>query len=166
MMDEKNHAKLVWALAQPEPRYGLVYRRTRKGVQRAEARFDGLAGCLRTPKGGSSRQIVIVAGRGVLKSRLLTPREAARLMGAPDSFILPERYSRAYEAMGDAVCAPVVGWLSKHLLIPIAEMLRLASSASYPREIQNTKQEALPLAVLAAAQFRSQQREVNRSKSG
>ena len=44
---------------------GAVYRRTRpdeNGIkrQRAEVRFDDVAGCLRTPAGGSSRQIILV----------------------------------------------------------------------------------------------------------
>ena len=48
------------ARATGERRVGAVFRRVRieDGVrlQRAEVRFDGLAGCLRTPRGGSSRR--------------------------------------------------------------------------------------------------------------
>ena len=54
---------------------GAVFRRTRAGVQRAEVRFDGLAGCLRTPRGGSSRQLLLVMENGQVRSRLLTGRE-------------------------------------------------------------------------------------------
>jgi len=59
---------------------GAVYRRTRinkegKKVQRAEIRFDNLAGCLRTPSGGSSRQIIIVVKGNNVKSRLLSSRK-------------------------------------------------------------------------------------------
>ena len=37
-----------------------AFRRMRKGRSMAELRFDGLAGCLRTPKGGSAKQIVVI----------------------------------------------------------------------------------------------------------
>ena len=50
----------------------------------AEIRSDGVAGCLRTPKGGSARQILLKVGFGEIKIRLLSPRECARLMGADD----------------------------------------------------------------------------------
>jgi len=89
-------------------------------VQRAEVRFDQLSGCLRTPAGGSSRQIIlIVEGRSV-KSRLLTPREAGRLMGLPEHYLLPERYNDAYHLAGDGVVVPVVRFIAEHLLTPLA----------------------------------------------
>ena len=103
---------------------GAVFRRIRiehgERVQRAEARFDGLAGCLRTPAGGSSRQLLLFVEGTETRSRLLSPREAARLMGAPDHYPLPENQTAALHLFGDAVCAPVVRWLSQHLLAPLA----------------------------------------------
>jgi DNA (cytosine-5)-methyltransferase 1 len=98
---------------------GGVYRRTRDGQQRAEIRFDDLAGCLRTPVGGSSRQAVVVVEGGKLRSRLLSPREAARLMGLPDTYILPKSYNQAYHLCGDGVAAPIVRHLSAHIFEPI-----------------------------------------------
>jgi DNA (cytosine-5)-methyltransferase 1 len=91
---------------------GTAYKRTRpdntrKNVQRLEVRFDGIAGCLRTPNGGSSRQIVILVDHGKVRSRLMTVRECARLMGAPETFQLPGSYNDGYRAMGDAVALPV-----------------------------------------------------------
>jgi DNA (cytosine-5)-methyltransferase 1 len=74
---------------------GGVYRRTRQGQQRAEVRFDDVAGCLRTPAGGSSRQSIMLVEQGKVRSRLLSPREAARLMGLPDTYILPQNYNAA-----------------------------------------------------------------------
>jgi hypothetical protein len=65
---------------------------------------------------------VVVVDNGRVRTRLLSPREAARLMGAPDTFQLPENYTHAYEAMGDAVVAPVVRWLSENLLEPMARL--------------------------------------------
>ena len=95
------------------------YRRTRNHKQVLEVRTDGMAGCLRTPCGGSSRQVVIIATNGELKTRLLTVRETARLMGAPDSYKIPGSYNDGYMAMGDAVAVPVVEYLSKQLLAPL-----------------------------------------------
>ena len=89
------------------PSVGFVYKRVRNGVQRAEVRFDGVAGCLRTPEGGSSRQIVLALEDRQARSRLLSPREAARLMGVPDRCWLPPKYNDAYRAMGDGVAVPV-----------------------------------------------------------
>lgn len=97
------------------------YKRTRKGKQSLELRFDGIAGCLRTPDGGSSRQFLVLKKDGVLKTRLLTVRETARLMGAPDNFVLPGSYNDGYRAMGDAVAVPVARFLAEQLLIPLAE---------------------------------------------
>ncbi|WP_395644851.1 DNA cytosine methyltransferase [Terricaulis sp.] len=103
---------------------GGVFRRIRiehgERVQRAEARFDGIAGCLRTPAGGSSRQMLLFVEGQQLRSRLISPREAARLMGAPDHYPLPEGQTAALHLFGDAVCAPVVRWLSQQLLVPLA----------------------------------------------
>lgn len=103
---------------------GAVFRRIRvehgKRVQRAEARFDGLAGCLRTPAGGSSRQILLLIEGASTRSRLISPREAARLMGAPDEYPLPEGQTAALHLFGDGVCVPAVRWLSNHLLAPLA----------------------------------------------
>jgi DNA (cytosine-5)-methyltransferase 1 len=97
---------------------GTVYRRTRDGQQRAEVRFDGISGCLRTPAGGSSRQTVLVVADRV-RTRLLTAREAARLMGVPDDYPLPPRYNDAYHLFGDGVAVPVVRYLEEFVLRPL-----------------------------------------------
>ena len=96
-----------------------VFRRTRAGVPRAEIRLDGAAGCLRTPRGGSSRQMIIVAGDGAVRSRLLTGREGARLMGLPDDYQLPKSQTGSLHVIGDGVCVPVVRWLAGGLLEPL-----------------------------------------------
>ncbi|MBI1197604.1 MAG: DNA (cytosine-5-)-methyltransferase [Phenylobacterium sp.] len=102
---------------------GTVFRRTRledgQVAQRAEVRFDGLAGCLRTPRGGSSRQAILVVERGRARSRLLSPREAARLMGLPESYRLPHGVTNALHVAGDGVAVPVVRWLAQELLEPL-----------------------------------------------
>jgi len=108
---------------------GTAYRRTRpdeNGIktQRLEIRFDGVAGCLRTPNGGSSRQTVILVENGLIRSRLMTVRECARLMGAPDEYKIPGTYNDGYRAMGDAVAVPVTRWLTQNLLAELAERSR------------------------------------------
>ncbi len=102
--------------------YGTVFRRMRSGRSMAELRTDGIAGCLRTPKGGSAKQILFKAGRGEYHARLLTPREAARLMGA-DSYTLPDSLDAAYFGFGDAVCVPVIEWVATHYLNPLVNEL-------------------------------------------
>jgi DNA (cytosine-5)-methyltransferase 1 len=96
------------------------YKRTRGGRQVLELRFDGLAGCLRTPEGGSSRQLVVLWREGTFETRLLTIGEVALLMGAKSSYRLPGSYNDAYKAMGDAVAVPVVAHLARHVLAPLA----------------------------------------------
>jgi DNA (cytosine-5)-methyltransferase 1 len=113
---------------------GALFRRTRpdgSGGARvqAEARFDGLAGCLRTPGGGSSRQFLIVIEAAETRSRLLTPRESARLMGLPENYRLPARATDAFHLVGDGVAPPVVRFLSRNLLLPLAA---LESEAARP----------------------------------
>lgn len=109
---------------------GAVFRRTRKDGQRAEVRTDGLAGCLRTPRGGSSRQAIVVAEGGQVRSRLLTAREGARLMGLPDSYRLPARATAGLHVVGDGVAVPVVRWLAEHLLEPLLTASQSLSSFS------------------------------------
>jgi len=105
---------------------GTLYRRTRPDEhgakrQRAEVRFDDIAGCLRTPAGGSSRQTILVVEGKTIRSRLLSPREAARLMGLSDAYRLPERYNDAYHVCGDGVCVPVVRHIAARVLEPLLE---------------------------------------------
>ena len=120
LMTPLNAAKVRSAQSFPGRSVGFVYKRTRQGSQKAEIRFDGVAGCLRTHYGGSSRQTVVIVEGERVRSRLLAPREAARLMGIPETFVLPNRYNDAYRAMGDGVAVPVVSWLGEHLLTPLA----------------------------------------------
>jgi DNA (cytosine-5)-methyltransferase 1 len=124
MMTPLNAAKVEAAKKSGRRTIGGVYKRTRldeagNKIQRAEVRFDDVAGCLRTPAGGSSRQSVIVIEKGKVRSRLLSPREAARLMGLPDDYILPKNYNEAYHLAGDGVAVPVVRFLAANLLEPI-----------------------------------------------
>ena len=123
LMAPLHRARLEARAERAERSVGGVFRRTRgeagQRVQRAEVRFDGLAGCLRTPRGGSSRQVIAVVERGRVRTRLLTPREAARLMGVPESYRLPATATTGLQVMGDGVAVPVVRWLAAGLLEPL-----------------------------------------------
>ena len=117
LIPERHQAKLN----EHDTVYATGYRRTRHGKQQLELRFDGIAGCLRTPEGGSSKQYLVVKRNDEIHARLLTVREAARLMGAPDSFILPGSYNDGYKAMGDAVAMPVAQFIGEKFLTKLAE---------------------------------------------
>ena len=115
------HANILNASPIDERLAAPGYKRTRNGKQVLELRFDNVAGCLRTPEGGSSRQLLVLRQNGDLACRLLTVRETARLMGAPDTYKIPGSYNDGYKAMRDGVAVPVARWLAKHLLSPLVE---------------------------------------------
>lgn len=102
-----------------EQSYATVFRRVRATGSMAELRTDGIAGCLRTPRGGSGRQILFIAGKGKFSVRLITARECARLMGA-DDFRLNVPLNQALFGFGDAVCVPVIRWIADNYLTPLA----------------------------------------------
>jgi DNA (cytosine-5)-methyltransferase 1 len=112
------------ALADPSWNAGAVFRRIRLEkdgrIQRAEIRYDGMAGCLRTPAGGSSKQLLLVTENGRARLRPMTAREAARLMGLEDGYLLPAGETAALKVIGDGVSVPVVRWLGLHILAPLA----------------------------------------------
>jgi DNA (cytosine-5)-methyltransferase 1 len=125
LMNARHREKV--ALAQKFNRriIGFAYRRTRNGRQRAEVRFDGVAGCLRTAGGGSSKQIVVEVNGPRIRTRLLSPREAARLQGLDDTYWLPSDYNEAYDLIGDGLSVPVVKFLGEQLLTPLASVMPL-----------------------------------------
>lgn len=91
--------------------FATAYRRTRYGKPVWEIRTDDIAGCLRTGRGGSSRQALVEAGQGEVRVRWMTAREYARLQGAPDILFGEVTEAQARFALGDAVCVPAVAWL-------------------------------------------------------
>jgi DNA (cytosine-5)-methyltransferase 1 len=124
MMSPVNRRKIIQAQQSGRLKVGALYRRTRNGEQRAEVRFDGVSGCIRTPGGGSSRQTIMIVNGSDIRSRLLTAREAARLMGLDDSYRLPDRYNDAYHLAGDGVVVPVVSHLTKHIFSAVVDVNR------------------------------------------
>jgi len=98
------------------------------------------AHCLRTSTGGSSRQILIEVEGEATRRRLVSPREAARLMGMPDGFRLPARDNDTLHLVGDGVAAPVVRYLSEHLLLPFLDLRTLGDA---PAPVPGTQLELL-----------------------
>lgn len=124
MMSNINLDKLRAAKSEGRVIVGTIYKRTRRDddgrrTQRAEVRFDGIAGCLRTPVGGSSRQLVVVVKGSEVRTRLVSSRETARLMGLPEEYTLPANYNEAYHLTGDGVAVPVVRFVADRVLEPI-----------------------------------------------
>jgi DNA (cytosine-5)-methyltransferase 1 len=124
LMSPVNLAKVEAARRSGRRMIGAVYKRTRvddrgRKTQRAEIRFDDVSGCLRTPAGGSSRQTVMVVEGRTVRSRLISTRETARLMGLPDEYALPANYNEAYHLTGDGVVVDVVRHLATHIFEPL-----------------------------------------------
>ena len=113
-----------------------AYRRTRQGTAVWEVRRDEIAGCLRTARGGSSKQALVEAGGGKLRVRWLTPREYARLQGADNVILDTVTTNQALYGLGDAVCVPVVSWIARDYLLPA---LRLSAEAD------NNVRQAIPV---------------------
>jgi DNA (cytosine-5)-methyltransferase 1 len=100
----------VWATA---------YRRTRNGSPVWEIRADSISGCLRTARGGSSKQALVEAGEGDVRVRWMTAREYARLQGAPDFKVENKSDNAVLFGFGDGVCVPVIAWIARHYIRPL-----------------------------------------------
>lgn len=120
MMSDRHREVVDKLLAEGRTAVGTIFRRKRNGKTRAEVRFDGVAGCLRTPRGGSARQIVVVVQAGRLRMRWMSPREYARLQGA-DDYPLLDGVTQMLFGFGDAVCVPVIRWIDAQILTPAYE---------------------------------------------
>lgn len=125
MMSTSHLNRLAEAKAAGRPMIGSLYLRMRPtgsggNIQRAEIAFGTTLGCLRTPKGGASRPRIIVVDGEQVRTRLLSIREAASLMGLNDTFNLPETYHDAFRLIGDGVVPSVVRFLADRLLEPLA----------------------------------------------
>lgn len=124
-----------------------AYRRTRNGTPMWEVRADAISGCLRTARGGSSKQAIVkLGGPGEQKFqvRWMTPREYAALMGAPGYNLNGSRTTQALFGFGDAVAVPAVKWLAQHYLLP-------ALSGECDKNASNANTKKLPYGVRLAA---------------
>ena len=95
-----------------------AYRRTRNGKPVWELRDDDIAGCLRTARGGSSKQAVAFLGNGAARVRWMTGAEYAKLQGAGEFNIDGFTESQVHYAFGDAVAVPAVSWLMRAAVLP------------------------------------------------
>lgn len=133
MMSGMHRQKLSEAKKSGKRMVGTLSLRMRpsngKTAQRTEICFRGLAGCLRTPKGGGSRPRIIVVRGGNVRTRLLAPAEAASLMGLKASYQLPEIYEYAFRVIGDGVAVPVVSFLRARLLTPLLRSVKKSRAA-------------------------------------
>ncbi len=119
-LSERHVRDAMKMISQAKYSYATAFRRVRNKRSMAELRTDGIAGCLRTPRGGSGRQILFKAGFGRFQVRLLTPRECARLQGVPDNYVINATPNQALFGFGDAVCVPAVEWILSNYLNPHA----------------------------------------------
>ncbi|MBI5879024.1 MAG: DNA (cytosine-5-)-methyltransferase [Chloroflexi bacterium] len=120
MMNDTHRERVQQLAANAKISYRTFFRRIRDGHQRVEIRDDDLAGCLRTAVGGSGKQFLIKAGKGAINMRAMTPREYARLQGVPDEYPITVDGVQALTGFGDAVCVPVIEWIAKNVLNPLA----------------------------------------------
>lgn len=137
MMSEINRQKLADAQQTGRRMVASLFLRMRpaKSANRqcAEISFADVSGCIRTPKGGGSRpRILVVRGKRV-RSRLLSPREAAKLMGLRSGYKLPQQYEAAFRVLGDGVVVPAVTFLRSKILAP------LLSASKKPRRRRSGK---------------------------
>jgi len=121
MMSEAHRIRVQQLIDNCHVSYRTFYRRMRGNLQRVEVRSDEIAGCLRTASGGSGKQFIIKAGKGVLKMRAMTSREYARLQGVLDNYPLLKNETQSLTGLGDAVCVPAIEWLAQNALNPLVE---------------------------------------------
>jgi DNA (cytosine-5)-methyltransferase 1 len=144
---EKHHGPKLKTLFHSSERKHLtaVRRLRRRGVreQIINLRFDGLASCLRTPKGGSSAQYIVEIEDGTVRVRRILGVETARLQGvclpdaAPDFRLVGGETEQMY-GFGDAVCVPAVRWVFTHSIETLRDggsMSSLCKSYSVPKSL-------------------------------
>lgn len=135
MMSDLHRRQVDALLAAGRRWVGTIFRRIRQNVMRAEVRFDGLAGCLRTPKGGSAKQIVIAIDAGKLRMRWMSPREYARLQGTPDFPLVGTTIQQLW-GFADAVCVPAIRWIDRHVLSPLYETAARVCGSGRTRRVR------------------------------
>ncbi|XTR38722.1 DNA (cytosine-5-)-methyltransferase [Paraclostridium tenue] len=68
--------------------------------------------------------------------RKITPREASRLQGFPNEFIIPVSDSQSYKQFGNSVCVPVIKAIAK-------EILKVLDNENYTECICENKEEVI-----------------------
>lgn len=130
-LPERHVARIAQLEEQSAMTWRTAYRRTRGGNAVWEVRADEIAGCLRTARGGSSRQALVEVRAGAHRVRWMTAREYARLQGVPDGFdISPVTESQALFGFGDAVTVPAITWIAHSFLAPALRNSRPSALAA------------------------------------
>ena len=99
---------------------GTIFRRKRMGKTRAEVRFDGMAGCLRTPKGGNSQTDRHRYRPGTDADAMDVRPRVCPPTGCQTFPLVANNIQNLY-GFGDAVCVPVIRWIDEHILSPVFE---------------------------------------------
>jgi len=116
MMNETHRHRVEELVSSQQFVYRIFYRRWQNGQQHVKVKNNDLSGCLVT---GSPRQFLIRIGKGTIRMRDMTPREYARLQGVPDEYPITVNGVQAFTGFGDAVCVPVISWITEHVLNPL-----------------------------------------------
>jgi DNA (cytosine-5)-methyltransferase 1 len=165
MMSEIHNRKLREAKKTGKRKVATLSLRMRpeggKTVQRAEISFGGLAACLRTPKGGGSRPRVLVVRGADVRSRLLSPQEAAGLMGLNKWYRLPEKYEAAFKVIGDGIAVPVVKFVRDRILNAILSK-PVSVAVGPPRKTTGRTGGGARMSVIGANRQGSSARRANR----
>ena len=67
-----------------------------------------------------------------LRMRWMSPREYARLQGAPNFPLVGSRNQQLF-GFGDAVCVPAVEWVDRHVLTPLYDWPRIGRRNGHAR---------------------------------
>jgi len=75
--------------------------------------------------------------------RKLTPREAARLQGFPDSFIIPVSDNQAYKQFGNSVAVPVIKEIAKEVVKSIKNIKKQSTTRKNNIDIEKIKNDSV-----------------------
>lgn len=127
--------------------------RIRRGinVQRAKARFDGVAICPHPPASGVCRQIVLIVEGGKVRTRSVSAWEPPQWMCHPDRCILQASRKEACQLTGNGAAAPVGRYIARCVIDPIIERIRecscMMSTANWKhRQDRNCRRQLEPAA--------------------
>ncbi|MBQ9243603.1 MAG: DNA (cytosine-5-)-methyltransferase [Proteobacteria bacterium] len=93
--------------------YAEKHRQAGNGFGFGIAPLDGITRTMSARYYKDGSEILIENKRG--NPRRLTPREAARLQGFPDSFIIPVSDTQAYKQFGNSVVVPLIADMAKQI---------------------------------------------------
>lgn len=78
---------------------------------------SGVFPCLTAKMGTGGNNVPVI----VELDRKITVREGLRIMGFPDTYVIPHRHSQAYKQIGNSIVVPVATKISSNLVAMIAD---------------------------------------------